>query len=442
MKNIRIALVLSLLITGKHAAAQLPLTAEQWMACTHLSHLNFSNVPADLDERHLQTNRVLYDNNNHGTLVFGSSRGFHLDAEAFGDSTLLNHCMSAGTLEDALGMYSYYLAKGMKPRRVVLELSPWILNANNGLNSAWKAMLDPYLRMDTFLTQHKEISKSAARGLPENFSLYNEAEFKFNASDFDSVNVKSITIPAVDNPEMSLHHDALHVLGNFYLEKPSFYESVLKNNHTPDEMTSSIVALVSETQPYRNKVFDKLKPYQKNNIALLNRLLLVVVYGFPERELREVFPTREWSSDVMIYHSDGSLTYSKSFREQDTLTVNSQALNSIDWGIVSYLELDPKRRNLFELFVKHLTHNNIEVIFFLSPYHPRNYHVYSTDKRYSSVISFEKYVRAFAAGKKNVRVIGSLNPGPYKLNSADFYDGMHIKRNTVVRILSEGGIGR
>ena len=71
------------------------------------------------------------------TIVIGSSRGMYLGKDIIGYDSIYNHCVSGATMEDYYALLGLYDKKFSKfPRRVIVEVSPWIFYENNP-NSRW-----------------------------------------------------------------------------------------------------------------------------------------------------------------------------------------------------------------------------------------------------------------------------------------------------------------
>lgn len=79
------------------------------------------------------------------TIVLGSSRTWKIRADMLDGGRFFNHSVSAGTLEDYLGLFWFYEASGQLPRRVIIDAEPGILNKSHG---SWRyaQVFDPFLR--------------------------------------------------------------------------------------------------------------------------------------------------------------------------------------------------------------------------------------------------------------------------------------------------------
>lgn len=80
-------------------------------------------------------------------LALGSSRVQPLGAAAFPSArTFANSGVSGGSLDDVLAMYEPWDDAVRRPRRVVLEVDPWLLGAEDPA-AAWSAVADARARM-------------------------------------------------------------------------------------------------------------------------------------------------------------------------------------------------------------------------------------------------------------------------------------------------------
>jgi len=132
---------------------------------------------------------------------------------------------------------------------------------------------------------------------------------------------------------------------------------------------------------------------------------------------------------------DASLSYSKKYREASNEEVNSAARIYSSGGIYSienFKNISPQIFSEFEQLCIEILKNDIELSFFLAPYHPIVYK--KIEQEYHIVLETENKLREFSK-KRNIECLGSFNPATYGIESAGFYDGMHSKENTIKKIL-------
>ena len=90
---------------------------------------------------------------------------------------------------------------------------------------------------------------------------------------------------------------------------------------------------------------------------------------------------------------------------------------------------------LFEDFIKYLKSKDINIIFYLPPYHPLTYDILSKNPKYKYIDIVEKYLKDFAKDM-DIEVKGLYNPHIYNFKNRDFSDGMHSHDLVAKRILS------
>ncbi len=145
-------------------------------------------------------------------------------------------------------------------------------------------------------------------------------------------------------------------------------------------------------------------------------------------------------SDVVIKAPDGSIVYDVAFREssQETIDHNALVLIHNQMDISLYEHLGEEEIEIFEKFIEHLEDNDVEIVFFIPPYHPivYDYAYEQKDAGYESWFLTEEYITTFAS-ENNIPLYGSYNPHKLNLTNADFYDGLHIKAESIYKILPQ-----
>lgn len=132
---------------------------------------------------------------------------------------------------------------------------------------------------------------------------------------------------------------------------------------------------------------------------------------------------------------DASLSYGKQYREVSNEEVNNKAKKYISGNIYSiekFNSVSPEILQEFEKLCLSILENNIELSFFLAPYHPIVYEKVVQD--YSVVLDAENQIVKFAE-EKGIEYFGSFSPQKADVNNIDFYDGMHCKEQTVREIM-------
>jgi hypothetical protein len=97
---------------------------------------NFVNY----DDRAIEKYLVPLRNGRVDVLALGSSRTQPLTASAFPGSVFVNGSMQGGMLDDAIGVYGLYDHAERRPRRVVLNVDPWVERFD--ARSGWLSIAD------------------------------------------------------------------------------------------------------------------------------------------------------------------------------------------------------------------------------------------------------------------------------------------------------------
>ncbi len=146
-------------------------------------------------------------------------------------------------------------------------------------------------------------------------------------------------------------------------------------------------------------------------------------------------PTDEEYGDYFIDLQDGRGSYPRAFLEKAAEGGVYDTISRTECQKIWHL--NTKKVKLFEKFIDYLLENDVRVIIYLAPHSPG----FVTDPNYCWDQPSEEYIRKYAA-EKNITVVGSFDPAPYNLTSADFLDPIHPRLDTIVRIFAAGDIGR
>jgi hypothetical protein len=133
---------------------------------------------------------------------------------------------------------------------------------------------------------------------------------------------------------------------------------------------------------------------------------------------------------------DGSLVYGDAYR--------TASLNEVEVKINKYIEGDIYGMNGFNGYFTEkfkvldelcsdAIKNNIEVEFFLSPYPLKSF--YALIERYPTIKILEDEINKYAESE-NIKVIGSFNPNQFELDNSFFYDGMHCKKEAILKLIT------
>lgn len=134
--------------------------------------------------------------------------------------------------------------------------------------------------------------------------------------------------------------------------------------------------------------------------------------------------------------SDGSLVYGEEYRSVTPEKLEDRVnryLNGDIYALSNFSEVSAEYTHLFQRLIKDIKENDIEVVFFLSPYHPRVFR--RIESKYKMVLEVEEYINQFAI-QKDIKVVGSYDPFELQMDSTYFYDAMHLKEKGVKKILA------
>lgn len=175
-----------------------------------------------------------------------------------------------------------------------------------------------------------------------------------------------------------------------------------------------------------DRFFSKLKTlssfsYLKINLTLNDKVGELLLDQSPENNAKD------------IINPDGSWTIPATTRIHDQ-TKTMENLDTYQSYLKNYDQISDL--DLFEKLITYLHKRGSKVEFFLSPYHPRGYELVQKDSVYRIVLQVEKELRALA-GKHNIPVYGSYDPGVVGLTEKDFYDGIHAYGSSVKKFFPE-----
>lgn len=313
------------------------------------------------------------------TVALGSSRVLQFTEELVGTS-FYNYGVTGGDYRDTMNHF-YQLVKYDKlPQRVIIGVDPWLFRADaidkRSNEALFEEMLSAALGYDTSY-QAPQLSRAYRTGDALVQKLTG------GAASLTTLNVTDETLPAL--------FDVAYFQGNV---------DHWWTNRDAEAVTSEIT--------------------QDGELA--------VYEAVPESGLAD--------NDSEIKLADGSVWYAADFRNasQDEVLGAAHTQAGTFLYMEGYTALERDQCALFEQFIAYVQSQGVEVILYLSPYHPFTYE-YQRIYKYGQVAGFfevEPYVRAFAA-QQGITVLGSYDPANLGLTAEDFYDGLHVRTSGIAK---------
>lgn len=142
-------------------------------------------------------------------------------------------------------------------------------------------------------------------------------------------------------------------------------------------------------------------------------------------------------SERMIKRADGSLSYDINIRNRKAskaLLIASEEANSwINKKNNTFNQLNSNCINKFQGLIDLMLMDNVEIVFFLPPHNPLSYQMYLRSGKCNGMAEAQKYFFSYAK-KKKIKIFGSYNPDDIALETSDFYDSLHLKRESAAKI--------
>lgn len=137
-----------------------------------------------------------------------------------------------------------------------------------------------------------------------------------------------------------------------------------------------------------------------------------------------------------VIRADGSFSYPTSyeFPGADAVFERAKAELPSALDMFSMDSFDETRLLMFEALVDSLLENGVEVVIYISPYHPFIVEaIHKNPTGFPAFSMMQDYVRSFCAAR-GIALIGSLDPADCALENADFVDSLHLNRNGVEKL--------
>lgn len=142
-----------------------------------------------------------------------------------------------------------------------------------------------------------------------------------------------------------------------------------------------------------------------------------------------------YKQDTEIKMDDGTVLYTEEFRSQTLNRVNDDAYYRATMPFMmcggDYTSLDEDMCERFVAMVDFLQQKGVNVTFLLTPFHPYYYaRVKKNMETECGIIYSETFFKELAA-EKEIPYFGSYDAELVGCGPEDFYDGLHIKRESI-----------
>lgn len=167
----------------------------------------------------------------------------------------------------------------------------------------------------------------------------------------------------------------------------------------------------------------EVDPSQPNRyLQLINLDYTIENYRFL-RKGKRLYVTDTVQIDDFVREPDGSIHFPYKLRLKKDERTHPYPLDATPLGYLNHFE-SLSGFDLFEDFIRYLKKKGVEVVLLLLPLHPAAYKLCAESRQYQIVMIIEKDLNDLAL-RNNILLIGSYDPGKYKLEGKDFFDDTH-----------------
>jgi competence protein ComGF len=385
------------------------------------------------------------------TVILGSSRSQLINKDIFDCDQLINNSVTGATLEDIIALFNIYENNHLKPHKILLEISPWMLNDNNE-QDRWSVLEDEY---NSFLEKldKNEIDEKKILINPKykeliSFEYFQESinylrhkkeiknPFLFNELSFDEEFPLDSLYFALVNSKFSYKPQKKETDIDFLnrvLQQEDFYHQwiTLFDDY---ELMEEVQNLVEETLLEQNSNSNN-NSLQENIIKRNRKLMETTFWEFcPISEEPSIYKTLKKDNKGLTILKDGTFSYPENFRnrnQQQVLYAANKFSNKI-FGLSEFTALSETKTKLLNEFLDYLQLRKYDVEILFLPYHPVVYD--KIEHNYPMVKEAEILLKKISQ-QKGIKFYGSYNPESTNTNSSSFYDGMHLKAPAIEKIL-------
>ena len=247
--------------------------AEKKIADLLLRKKNVANADK-YDERLIHKYAIDGNSKKKDVLIFGSSRVMLINNYLVPKQTFFNHGVPAGTIEDYMAIHQIYKEKNLLPKKIIIGIDPWALNANNEIER-WESLGEEYIRAcnnlkinknayDEKILYKKYLKLVSMPYLHASYvSIKKPNKIKYYATKATKLPVYiKIFDGTTSYPEKTINppHDEIKKMAIEYAEKnPIFYLGNFKN--LDGNKIEKYDKLISELQKEKIEVIIFLLPY-------------------------------------------------------------------------------------------------------------------------------------------------------------------------------------
>ncbi len=202
--------------------------------------------------------------------------------------------------------------------------------------------------------------------------------------------------------------------------------------------------------------------YNRNDfIAFLKKSSNISPHNFPRKWLLQKEWLKELFSVKYLIRSLAHLRNKEHFEIQDTVSSGKTMLlpdgsrllpaqiidatpkeitkRAENYAFTSHDEmfsqLEPLQCSLFKNLISYLVQKNCKITLFIPPYHPLAYKLLSQSEKHSGIFQIDGYLLKLTK-QYHLTLMGATNPSVLNLTPSDFYDGVHLKPESLSLLIN------
>ena len=142
------------------------------------------------------------------------------------------------------------------------------------------------------------------------------------------------------------------------------------------------------------------------------------------------------ATNAEIICPDGMHIHSADMQAKDAELLAMKYIAGNVYSLEKYDEINAELQAQVKMFISYLKSAKVEIVIYLTPYHPVVYSYLIQNEQYRNVMEAETFFRE-AAIEFGLKIAGSYNPERCGLSNEDFLDGMHMRQKAVAKLLQE-----